>query len=67
MTDTSIVQYTADLTHEIIVAVHLAYLPRVFDHVGKMRVAFLRMSFFNVKRPAKRSNPAIRLVSWLLD
>jgi hypothetical protein len=55
------------LTHGIVVAAHLAYLRRVFTRVGKMRVAFLRMSFFNVKRPAKRSNPAIRLVSWLLD
>jgi hypothetical protein len=67
MTAASIFRYAADLTHGIVLAEHLNYLPRVFDRVCKMLVAFFRMSFSNVKRPTKRSNSAIRLVSWLLD
>jgi hypothetical protein len=63
----SIGHRTADLTHGIVVAERLDYLPRVFDRECKMLVAFIRMSFSNGKRPTKRSNFAIRLVSWLQD
>jgi hypothetical protein len=57
----------ADLRHGIVVAAPLDDLPRGFDRGGKRLVACFQRSFASVKRPTKRSNAAIRCVSWRLD
>jgi hypothetical protein len=57
-------EHLAELAYGLVLAEHLHYLPRLFARGCKRLVAFFRMSFSSVKRPAKRSNSATRVASW---